>query len=504
MGCEAGCEWTQLAIGCTFSSEAARSPSMYEATADTTRPVRSPEPPQGANGTLPPGPRGLPLVGTAIAMARDPLAFLIDLGHRYGPVSFTRIGPWPVYMINDPELIEEVLVGKHRNCIKDKSTRDLMPLAGQGLLTSDGEPWLRQRRLAAPPLQPKRIAGYATTTLQCAERAFAALRDGESRDMHAVLAEVTLEIVGKTLLGVDARGETERIARALDLFMVYFDRQVYSWQGMLPMAVPTPSRVRMRRAVRDLDRIVYPMIARCRASEADADHLLARLVHARGEDGEPMSDLQLRDEALTMLLAGHETTALALTYSLFLLTTHPEALRKLQAEVDAAFAGGAPDPMALCALPYLQAVAREALRLYPPGYVIGREVVTPFELGGYTLERGAQLSVSPYTVQRDPRFFAEPERFVPERWLEPSAAELPRFAYFPFGGGPRVCIGNHFATMEVALVLATLLRRLEIEIEPGYQLRPTPLVTLRVAGGLPARIRLRRSGNENALRSPLP
>ena len=260
---------------------------MYEASAEPTRPVRSPEPPRSTGAALPPGPRGIPLVGTAMAMARDPLAFLIDMGHRYGPVSFTRLGAYRVYMINEPELIDEVLLGKHRSCTKDKSTRDLMPLAGQGLLTSEGELWRRQRKLAAPPLQPKRIAGYAATMLDCAQRAFAALRDGETRDMHAVLAQITLEIVGKTLLGVDARGETVRIARALDLFMVYFDRQVYSWQGVLPLGVPTLSRVRMRRAVRDLDRIVYPMIARCRASGADEDHLLARQGQARGADGAP-------------------------------------------------------------------------------------------------------------------------------------------------------------------------------------------------------------------------
>jgi cytochrome P450 len=395
-------------------------------------------------------------------------------------------------MLNDPELIEDVLVGKHRSCIKDKSTRDLMPLAGQGLLTSEGELWRRQRKLAAPKLQPKRIAGYAATMLDCADRAVAGWRAGETRDVQAELAEVTLGIVSKTLLGTDARGDAQRIAHALELFMQYFEKQAWSWHAILPLWVPTVRRVRMRRAVRGLDRIVYAMIARCRATGRDEDHLLARLVHARSEDGEPMSDRQLRDEALTMMLAGHETTALALSYAVYLLATHPEVARELRAEVDAAFAGGAPDPMALCALPYLNAVARETLRLYPPSYAIGREVIEPFELGGYAIERGAQLLVSQYTAQRDPRYFPQPDRFLPARWLDAGfVAALPRFAYFPFGGGPRVCIGNHFATMELALVLATLVHRVELELPAGYQLQLDPLVTLRIAGGMPMRVRPR-------------
>jgi cytochrome P450 len=226
-------------------------------------------------------------------------------------------------------------------------------------------------------------------------------------------------------------------------------------------------------------------------------------VHARGDDGEPMSDLQLRDEAVTMLLAGHETTALALTYAVYLLCTHPEVAERLRAEVDAAFTGNAPplrgasfdaaavDPVALCALPYLNAVVRETLRLYPPAYAIGREVIEPFEIDGYALTKGAQITISQYAVQRDARLFPEPERFRPERWLDGAQDGLPRFAYFPFGGGPRVCIGNHFAMMEIAVVLACFVRRLELELPPGHRLKLAPLVTLRVDGGLPGRVRVR-------------
>ena len=459
-------------------------------TVDPSLPKRIPDPPR-APGALPPGPRGLPLVGTAITLARDPLGFLLELGHRYGPVSFTRFGPYRVFMLNDPELIEDVLLGKHRQCVKDKSTRDLTPLAGNGLLTSEGEPWRKQRKLAAPPLQPKRIANYAATMLDCSERAFGKLRDGQELDVHALLAQTTLEIVGKTLLGVDATGEAERISRVIDLFMQYFERQAYSWEGLLPLFVPTPRRVRMRRAVAELDGIICPMIARCRANGAQEDHLLARLINARDEDGEPMSDVQLRDEAVTMLLAGHETTALALTYAVYMLATHPDVAMRLRAEVDQAFSAVPADPMALCALPYVNAVTRETMRLYPPAYVIGREAIEPFEIGGYAVKKGDQIMVSQYAVQRDPRFFPEPERFNPDRWLDGAADALPRFAYFPFGGGPRVCIGNHFAMMEIAIVLATLAHKLEVQLPSSHEIKLAPLVTLRVTGGLPGCVHVR-------------
>jgi cytochrome P450 len=193
-----------------------------------------------------------------------------------------------------------------------------------------------------------------------------------------------------------------------------------------------------------------------------------------------------------MLLAGHETTALALTYALYLLARHPDVAARLQAEVDGALAASPSDPMALCALPYLNAVTRETMRLFPPAYVIGREVIEPFAIGGYRLERGSQLLISQYTIQRDPRFFPEPERWSPERWLDGRADALPRFAYFPFGGGPRVCIGNHFAMMEIAIVLGTFVHQLAVQLPDDHPLRLAPLVTLRVQGGLPARVRTRR------------
>jgi cytochrome P450 len=264
-----------------------------------------------------------------------------------------------------------------------------------------------------------------------------------------------------------------------------------SVQGLLPQWVLTPQRHRFRKAVRELDALVYRIIARCREQGSDADHLLARLVHARDENGEPMSDVQLRDEAVTLLLAGHETTALTLTYAAFLLARNPAAAARLREEVDQKLAGRSPAMSDLPGLTFLDAVVKETLRLYPPAYVIGRQVVKPFEVGGYLIPEGHQILMSPYVLQRDAHYFDDPEAFKPERWLEPSASPLPRFVYFPFGGGPRVCIGNHFATMEAALVLGTLVQRIELETLPGFELRTRPIVTMRPAKGVPMRVKRR-------------
>jgi cytochrome P450 len=422
-------------------------------------------------------------------MADEPLAWLLDLGRNYGDVSYTRVGATRAFMLNTPELIEETFQGRYRECIKDFAARQLIPLIGHGLLTSDGELWKRQRKLAAPPLTPKRIASYADTMVECTERACTSFRDHEVRDIHVEMMRLTLEIVGKTLLGFDAGPEAERVARVVDAANGFFERQIGTFQGLLPLWVPTPHRAEFRAAVADLDQLIYRIIARCRAQGDAADHLLSRLVHARAEDGAAMSDVQLRDEAVTMLLAGHETTALALTYAVYSLSEQPAIAARVRSELDQELEGR---PVTFADLPrlrYLDAVVRETLRLYPPVYAIGREVAKPFTIGGYPLEPGFEVLVSPFVMQRDPKLYDDPERFHPERWLEPRAATLPRFAYFPFGGGPRVCIGNHFALMEIALVLATLLQRLELTVVPGYRLNFSPVVTLRPEHGVPVVVR---------------
>jgi cytochrome P450 len=442
--------------------------------------------------TLPPGPKGLPWFGTLLWLYRDFPDWLRAMGHDHGGISSTRLGPGTVWMMNDPEWIEEVLIGRHRDCVKDRSTRELRSLVGMGLLTSEGELWRQSRRLAAPPLQPKRIASYAATMVACAERMFAGFGEDETRDIDADVHALTLEIAGKTLLGFDTRAEAERVARIVDVSTRHFARQLQTWHGVIPPWVPTRARLAFHRGVDELDEMIYRVIARCRSEDPPPDHLLARLVYARSEDGEALSDTQIRDEAVTMLLAGHETTALTLAYAAYLVSLHPDVGQKLREEIDRVVGVRTPGASDLPRLQYLDAVLRETLRLYPPAYVIGREVREPFELGGYMVPRGTELLMSPWNVQRSPRLYPEPERFQPERWLDPARAPSSRFAYFPFGGGPRICIGNHFALLEAALVLAMLVQRWELSAVPGFKLRLAPAVTLRPApGGVPVHIRRR-------------
>jgi cytochrome P450 len=429
------------------------------------------------------------------ALRGDLLGFLLEM-RDYGDVSFAHFGPAPSYMLSDPDMVEELLVGRHRDCVKDSGTRVLMPLIGNGLLTSEGEFWRRQRKLAAPPLQPKHIQAYAETMVDSATRTFASFRDGEVRDLSVELAELTLDIVSKTLLGVDARGDAERIRAALDASMPYFEKQLFTLQALLPAWVPTPGRRRFAAAVREMDVIVYGIIERCRAQGGDADHLLARLLRARDDQGEAMTDAQLRDEAVTMLMAGHETTALALSYAVYLLSEHPAAAARLCDEIDATLEGRAATAADLARMPFLDAVVREVLRIYPPAYAVGREVIREFEIGGYTLPVGSQVTVSPYTLHRDPRFYTEPDRFMPERWVDPGFSPPPRFAYLPFGGGPRVCIGNHFATMELALVLACMMQQVKLTVASDYKLRLSPVVTMRLTDNLRVLVKRRDATSE--------
>jgi cytochrome P450 len=441
------------------------------------------------------------MLGVLHDLHGNPLQMIRDVA-SYGDVSYVRIGITHTYFVNHPALIEEVLLGRHRDVVKDIATRTLIPLVGLGLLTSDGEPWRKQRKLAAPPLQPKRIASYADTMVECAQRMAASFRDCEVREISEDMSKITLDIVGRTLLGFDPRREAEQIGRILDDGMRYFDLEMRTPLGMLPAHILTPTRRKVREGRQELEALLLRIIARCRRDETQsADHLLARLVHARDEDGEAMSDRQLIDEAVTMLMAGHETTALALTYALYLLSEHPAALARARAEVEEQLAGA---PATLADVPklrFIDAVIRETLRLYPPAYAIGREVAQPIELGGFEIPRRAQLYMAQCVVHRDPRYFADPNDFKPERWFDPKVEQLPRFAYFPFGGGPRVCIGNHFALLEATLVLTTLLQTVELQTVPGFQFGVEPSITLRPKNGLRMLVRRLRAAPTTSVRT---
>lgn len=438
-----------------------------------------------AVATLPPGPKTRPLVGNLFDYSRDPLNFLARSAREYGDVVSLQFPGPPAYLLSNPEHIEQVLVKNNRNFAKDRVTRQMLGILGDGLLTSDGDFWRRQRRLAQPAFHRGRIENYARTMVGYTERMLEDWRDGEERNVHHDMMRLTLEIVAKTLVDADIAGDAEEVGRALGTIMArYSDQGSGVFLRMIPDSVPTPSNVRFRRANQKLEEFIYGIIEDRRRSGRDTGDLLSMLLQARDEDGGRMSDKQLRDEVMTIIMAGHETTAIALSWTFYLLGKHPAVEEKLHAELEAVLGGRPPTVEDLSHLSYTDAAVKESMRLYPPAWAIGREALEDCEIGGFNVPAKTQLFISQYVVHHDPRFFDNPGAFVPERWLDGSTDDLPKFSYFPFGGGPRLCIGQSFAKMEANLILATVAQRFELELLAGQPPIPQPSITLRPKNGI--------------------
>lgn len=424
---------------------------------------------------IPPGPKGHFLSGHLPEMRRDLLGFYLRCARDYGDCTTLRFGTRRIFFVNHPLLIEQVL--HSRNFTKHYALRMNRLLLGNGLLTSEGDFWLRQRRLIQPVFQRERITSYAPDMTSFTERQIDAWRDGEVRDLHAEMRKLTLAVAARTFFGADVAGQSEEVGRALHDAMGTFSQRFFR-VFRIPESVPTPGNLRIRKAIRRLDSILYGLITQRRA-EGEQKDLLSILLHARHEsDGSGMTDQQLRDEAMTLFLAGHETTALALSWGWYLLAQHAEVVEKLQSELRQVLGGRTPTTADLPNLPYTDAIVQEAMRLYPPAYAIGRQAIQACTIGGYPVPAGGTILMSQWVVHRDPRFFDEPERFYPERWADGLAKRLPRYAYFPFGGGQRVCIGNTFALMELPLVLASIAQRFRFTLPPGPPVLPRPQLTL--------------------------
>jgi len=414
------------------------------------------------------------------------------MARRYGDVSFWRFLHVSTYFFAHPDDVETVLVTKYRSFTKGLGAQANPEVFGNGLLTSEGDFWLRQRRLGQPAFHRTRIAAYADIMACEAERMLESWRDGEELDLHRAMMRTTLAIATRTLFGVELGAKMPVVAKAMDDF-VRQNAKLSVWRLFLKL--PTPQRRRFLRGVQELNQIVYGIIRERRAG-CMGDDLLSDLLRAQDLDGSSMTDQQLRDEVMTMLLAGHETTALALSWAWFLLATHPEEQAKLHAEVDRVLAGGRPSAAGMPQLTYTNMVVREAMRLYPPAWVMSRRAAEEVEIHGYTLPPGSNVIISPWVNHHDERFFPHAGEFRPDRWASQAGQELPKFAYFPFGGGPRACIGNNFALMEAAILLAAVAQRFEISLAPGARVEPMPSITLRPANGV--RVRLQRR-SRNAL-----
>lgn len=459
---------------------------METAPRSSRAPSAAPPPGGAALASLPdpPGPpgRGTPL--RLVRFGRNPLESIHRLQQRYGDVVFTQLGRRRMYVLSHPEMVRHVLVTHHRNFIKSLALQRARSLLGQGLLTSEGDHHLRQRRLAQPAFHRDRVASMAATMVADAERTADRWRHGMEVDATREMNRLTLAIAGRTLLGVDVEGEADEIGRALTEALGLFDRLYNPFAALLDR-IPVPGTVRMRRARARLDATIYRAIAERRASTEARDDLLGMLLAARDEEGDGggMSDVQLRDELLTLFLAGHETTANALAWTWHLLALHPAAEARLHEELRAVLGGRAPSVDDYPRLPFTRAVLAESMRLHPPAWTVGREPLEDFEAGGYRVRAGTIVLMSPWIVHHDARWWDEPYAFRPERWMAPDfEASLPRFAYFPFGGGPRKCIGEGFAWMEGVLALATLARRWRLRPLPGIEVRGKPGITLRPIG----------------------
>ena len=402
-----------------------------------------------------------------------------------------RFGPRRGLLLYHPDAIEEVLVTRNRDFIKSPGVRLLSRLLGKGLLLSEGTTWLRQRRLMQPAFHRQRVAVYGEVMTSLTVRRLADWRDGDVLDAHAEMMALTQAIVAKTLFDADVSDESYAIAEASNVLGEDFGKRLGSLLQLLPDWVPTPANLRRGRAIRRLDEVVYRMIAARRLRREDRGDLLTMLLNAQdADDGSRMTARQVRDEVMTLFLAGHETTAMALSWTWYLLSRHPEVDARLADELRSVLGGRLPSVADLPKLTYTEMIVNESMRLYPPAYGIAREAVNPSEVAGYPIAPGLIVIMPTWVVQRDGRWFDEPEVFRPERWADGLASRLPRFAYFPFGGGPRQCIGNAFALMEAALILAAIAQRFRLTLEPGQRVTPTPYVTLRPEPGL--RMRLAR------------
>jgi cytochrome P450 len=448
-----------------------------------------PTAPGSAPEAIPSGPPGYFGLRNLLGFVRDQLTFLPGLAQTYGDVVSLRMFGRPWFLVSHPDDIETVLVKHQRIMVRDDYSEILRRALGMGLLTNDGEPWKRQRKLIAQAFTPNRIRDYAATMVDVTTRAIAPWRGDAEINLHQEMSRVTMAVVAEVLFGAGmSPGDVATVREAMVVVNEFFANSPEAVMR-LPAWVPTPRNRRMNRAVRQLDGLLYRVIAARRDATEPRDDLLGTLLAAQDDAGGGMTDTQLRDEAITLFLAGHETTALALAHTFYLLGRHPEVEARMHDELARVLAGRAPTAADVKALAYTECVLKESMRLYPPAWITGREAAEGFELRGHAIPAGAQILMSQWVVHRDARWFPAPERFDPDRWQPERARLLPKFAYFPFGGGPRVCVGNHFAMMEAALILATVAQRFRVELVPGERLELAPSVTLRQKGsGLRARL----------------
>lgn len=423
-------------------------------------------------------------------LRRDPLGTLLRWTQQYGDVVRVRVRHWS-YVLNHPDDVKHVLVSHQARYHKGEVLRIGRRVFGQGLLASEEPLHLVQRHLMQPAFHREVLRGYGATMVERTGRMVDGWPARGDLDIASEMMGLTLGIAAKTLFGLDNVEETRALARAVDDAQEWiFLRENSAFPT--PDWVPTPLNFRYRRSVDVMDRLVYRIIEQRRTLKEEATDLLTMLLRARDEHGQGMDDAQLRDEALTLLLAGHETTANGLSWTLYLLSRSPEVLARLREELRSVLGGRSPSTADLAQLKYTDMVFSEAIRLYPPAWIVPRESIEEDTLEtGTVVPAGSQVVVSPWAMHRSPKYFPDPERFDPDRFLPQVVRSRPQFSYYPFGGGTRRCIGEPFAKMEAVLILAALIPKVDFHLLPGRKVAPDPLVTLRPKGGIPMRVERR-------------
>ena len=424
-----------------------------------------------------------------ISLRRDPLGYLPRIAREHGDVVRLSIGRQQLFLLSHPDHIRDVLVTNHRLFHKGRGLEGAKKLLGEGLLTSEDDFHLRQRRLVQPAFHRERIAGYAAVMVAAAQATRDRWSAGASVDMTREMSRITLTIVGKTLFGAEVEGEAEEIGAAIAASSVLFNNLWLPFADLLDRLPIGPGRT-FRTAKDRLDRTIYRMIAEHRASGRDHGDLLSMLIAAQDDldHGARMTDQQLRDEAITIFLAGHETTAIALTWTWYLLAQHTEVEQRLHAELDQVLGNRLPTFEDWPRLRYTEMVLAESMRRYPPVWILGRRAIADYEVDGYQIPQRSIILTSQYVVNHDPRWYPDPFHFDPERWTPEVRAARPKFSYFPFGGGPRVCIGEGFAWVEAGLVLATLAQKWRAELVEGEAVRARPTITLKPRGAVRMRL----------------
>lgn len=434
----------------------------------------------------------VPLLGNIADFRARRLALLRRVYQACGDVGIFQVGPWPVVLLNAPDDIATVLVDQADAFEKTPLMREyLRPLLGNGLMVNEGPSHRQRRRLMAPAFQHRRIMGYATTMTEYTEQMQREWTEERTIDLADAMTRLTLKIAGNTFVRSDVLNDADEISRTVNE-LARLANDIANRLVPVPMQWPTPQNRRLRAAIGRLDATMYRMIAEHRRADQDHGDVLSMLLHVRDEaDGSSLTDHEVRDELVTLVVAGHEPIATALAWIWYLLMLHPTQYQRVRDEGDRVLAGRTPTVADLAQLPYTRQVVKESLRLYPPVWSILRQAKQNIALRTHHLPPGMRVLISPYTLHRNPTYFPDPERFDPDRWTTEHEAKLPRYAYLPFGAGPHICIGNHFALMEAQLVLATLAQRVTFDLMPEQSVEPEPLITLRPKGGIRVVVRRR-------------